>query len=65
MTEENLTIVLHGFFNLTMKEKLRLVEEMNNYFDATEREPVRGAWEAKFAAIDWNEPEKKCCCCGR
>jgi len=63
--EENITTVFHGFLNLTAKEKLRLVEEINNYFDSNEREPIRAAWEEKFAAIDWRQPEKRCKCCGK
>lgn len=62
--EENVTIVFHGFLNLTAKEKLRLVEEINEYFDSNDREPLRADREAKFAAIDWT-PEKKCKCCGK
>lgn len=63
--EENITLVFHGFLNLTAKEKLRVVEEINNYFDSNDREPIRAEYERKFAAIDWNLPEKKCKCCGK
>jgi hypothetical protein len=65
MTEENLTLVFHGFLNLTAKEKLRLVEEINNYFDSNNREPIRAEWEEKFAAIKQNSPETICTCCGK
>jgi hypothetical protein len=63
--EENLTVVFHGFLNLTAKEKLRLVEEINNYFDSNNREPLRAAWEEKFAAMQRDLPEKSCLCCGK
>lgn len=63
--EENIAVVFHGFLNLTGKEKLRLVEEINDYFDSNEREPIRALWEEKFAAIRWDAPEKKCKCCGK
>ena len=63
--EENITLVFHGFLNLTAKEKLRLVEEINNYFDSNEREPIRAENESKLAAVDWNAPDKKCKCCGK
>lgn len=63
--EENITLVFHGFLNLTAKEKLRLTEEINNYFDSNEREPIRAENESKFAADDWNAPGKKCKCCGK
>ena len=63
--EENITLVFHGFLNLTAKEKLRLVEEINNYFDSNDREPIRAANEEKFAVSGWNSPEKRCKCCGK
>lgn len=62
---ENITMVLHGFFNLTMKEKMQLVEAMNEYFDSTRREPIREANEVEFRKIDFNAPDKICKCCGR
>ena len=62
--DENLTMVLHGFFNLTMKEKMKLVEAMNEYFDSTEREPIREANEIEFKKIQINT-NNKCKCCGR
>lgn len=63
--EENITLVFHGFLNLTAKEKLRLVEEINDYFDSNDRDPIRAENEQKFAEGDWNSPEKKCKCCGK
>jgi hypothetical protein len=63
--EENIALVFHGFLNLTAKEKLKLVEEINDYFDSNDREPIRAENEAKFALIDWNLPEKRCRCCGK
>jgi hypothetical protein len=63
--EENITLVFHGFLHLTAKEKLRLVEEINNYFDSNEREPIRAENEEKFAAGGWNSPDKRCKCCGK
>ena len=63
--EDNITHVLHGFFSLTAKEKLRLVEAINEYFDATEREPIRAAHEAEFARLRDAGDAKICPCCGR
>jgi len=63
--EENITLVFHGFLNLTAKEKLKLIEEINEYFDSNDREPIRAANEEKFAATRWNLPEKQCKCCGK
>jgi hypothetical protein len=63
---ENMTVVFHGFLNLTNREKLALVEAMNEYFDSTdERERIRAGNEAAFAALRLGENEKSCTCCGR
>ena len=63
--EENITVVFHGFLNLSAKEKLKLVEAINEYFDSNEREPIRAACEEKFHKIQLNLPEYKCKCCGK
>ena len=63
--EENITVVFHGFLNLTAKEKLKLIEEINNYFDSNHREPIRAANEAEFVMLDLNSGGKYCKCCGR
>lgn len=62
---ENITVVFHGFLNLTGKEKLKLVEEMNNYFDSMYREPIREANELEFQKIKFELANKTCKCCGR
>lgn len=61
--DENITNVFHGFLNLSAKEKLKLVEAINEYFDSNEREPIRADWEKKFAEIDLEK--SGCRCCGR
>lgn len=63
--EENVTIVFHGFLNLTNLEKLKLTEEINNYLDSMNREPIRAEWEEKFKKIDLSASDKKCKCCGK
>ena len=63
--EENVTLVFHGFLNLTAKEKLRLTEEINRYFDSNDREPIRAENEAKFISIDLSAQDKGCKCCGK
>ncbi len=60
--DENITIVFHGFLNLKNKEKLKLVEMMNDYFDSMEREPIRAANDTKFAELDLTKTA--CTCCG-
>ena len=63
--EDNITVVFHGFLNLTNLEKLKLTEEINNYFDSNDCEPIRAEADAKFAEIQANSPEFKCKCCGK
>ena len=65
LMDENVTLVFHGFLNLNAREKLRLVEAINEYFDSNERERIRAAWEEKFAALDLSAPGKNCRCCGK
>lgn len=62
---ENITVVFHGFLNLTMKEKMKLVEAMNDYFDSTKREPIREENEVEFKKIELGTAGKTCKCCGR
>lgn len=63
--EENITIVFHGFLNLTNLEKLKLTEEINNYFDSNNREPIRAENAAKFQSIDLQSANQICQCCGK
>lgn len=63
--DENITLVFHGFLNLSAKEKLKLVEEINDYFDSNDREPIRAENEARFQKLNLNSPENVCKCCGR
>ena len=63
--EENITVVFHGFLNLTNLEKLKLTEEINNYFDSNNREPIRAENEAKFQSIDLQVANQICKCCGK
>ena len=63
--EENITLVFHGFLNLTNLEKLKLTEEINNYFDSMNREPIREENEAKFKGLNFGENGKICKCCGK
>lgn len=62
---DDVTVVFHGFLNLTNLEKLKLVESINEYFDSMEREPIREANEDAFKAIGVGQPGKTCKCCGR
>ncbi len=63
--EDNITLVFHGFLNLSAKEKLKLIEEINNYFDSNDREPIRAANEAEFKKLNLDADGKSCKCCGK
>ena len=63
--EENITLVFRGFLNLTAKEKLKLVDEINRYFDSNDREPIRAQAEADFRSRSEEAAAKSCLCCGR
>lgn len=64
MTEDAI-VVFHGFLNLPNLEKLTVVEAINEYFDSTNREPIRAENEKQFGEIGFNDTGKKCKCCGR
>ncbi len=60
--DENVTLIFHGFLNLNSREKLRLTEEINRYFDANdEREQIRATNEEKFQQL---KLVNGCKCCG-
>ena len=62
---ENVALVFHGFLNLTNLEKLKMVEEINHYFDSNDREPIRKAADERFEKIETGAASWKCKCCGR
>ncbi len=62
---ENINLVFHGFLNLTNLEKLKLVEEINDYFDSNNREPIRKNSDKQFQKINMNAAGWKCKCCGK
>lgn len=63
--EENVIVVFRGFLNLTNLEKLKLTEQINDYFDSMNREPIRAGNETKFQSLDFNSTGKICKCCSR
>lgn len=63
--DENIELVFHGFLNLSMKEKMKLVGVMNEYFDSTDRESIRKMADARFDSIDYQFVKTPCKCCGR
>ena len=62
---DDANIVFHGFLNLTNLEKLELVNAINEYFDATDKEPIRAARDAEFQKVGPINTGKTCKCCGR
>jgi hypothetical protein len=65
MISDSVTVVFHGFLNLTNLEKLTLVESINEYFDSTNREPIREANETAFGELNIGPEGSECKCCGR
>ena len=64
MTDDAI-IVFHGFLGLTNLEKLELVNAINEYFDATDKEPIRAARDAEFEKVNIAKTDKTCKCCGK
>lgn len=58
---ENIAVIMHGFFKLPNLDKMKVVEAINEYFDSTEREPIRARWDEAFDAID--RDAHNCVCC--
>ncbi|HQU90811.1 MAG TPA: hypothetical protein PLK77_00865 [Pyrinomonadaceae bacterium] len=58
-------VVLHGFFQLPNLEKKKVVDAINNYFDSTEREPIRAEYDDAFKQLSVDDPAFECKCCGR
>lgn len=62
---DNVTLIFHGFLNLSNLEKLELVESINEYFDSNEKETIREINEGAFAKLDLTASDRACKCCGR
>jgi hypothetical protein len=63
--EDNVTVVFHGFLNLATREKMEIVNAINEYFDSTNREPIRAANEDAFTKLGIGSEGRECKCCGR
>ena len=57
------SFIFHGFLQLPNLEKLDVVNAINDYFDSTEREPIRAAADAEYEKLR-ADPALKCPCCG-
>ena len=59
------TVVIHGFFALPNREKLKVVEAINEYFDSMDRDPIRAGHDERFKSLGLTENGIECICCGR
>ena len=63
--EPTTLLVIHGFLALPNREKLKVVEAMNEYFDSTEKERVRAKYDERFELLDVIGNRIECKSCGR
>lgn len=65
-SDERLAVVFNGFLALSMKEKAKLVDRLNEYFDYPEkREQIRSANESVVAELISRESIPQCPSCRR
>jgi hypothetical protein len=63
---DNIAIVFNGFLALSMKEKVRLVDVLNDFFDHPDkREELRRINEQRVGEISFVSDERTCGCCRR
>ena len=62
--KDKTTIVYHGFLQLAALEKLELVNAINEYFDSTDRDPIRAAADEEFERLRNAGKPLDCPCCG-
>jgi hypothetical protein len=62
--KDKTTIVYYGFLQLAALEKLELVNAINEYFDSTDREPIRAKTDAEFSRLRRESSSFECPCCG-
>lgn len=64
--DQDATLVLHGFLQLPNKEKMAVINAINEYFDAvSERESIRAEHDRRFEELDFVGRGIACKCCGR
>ncbi len=62
--DRDVALVMNGFLALSMKQKVRLVGIMNDYFDNTDRrEGIRSANERYVAGLMNSSSGLTCKCC--
>ncbi len=63
---DNIAVVFNGFLALSMKEKVRLVDVLNDFFDHPDkREELRRINEQRVSEIDFAAAKRICGCCRR
>ena len=62
---DNASVVFHGFLNLPNLEKLSIVEAINEYFDSSDRDPIRAENDVKLQDLRTSSPNRMCVCCDR
>lgn len=64
MPDPDVALVFNGFLALSMKEKMRLVEKMNDFFDDNDRrEAIRKENEDKVHDMVAEAANLVCKCC--
>ena len=63
--EPDTVLVIHGFLALSNREKMKVVEAMNEYFDSNEKERIRAEYDGQFESLDLIRNGVECKCCGR
>lgn len=58
-------VILHGFFQLPHLQKKKIVDAINDYFDSTDRDPIRAEYDRQFEELKSSVPDFDCKCCGR
>ena len=58
-------MVLHGFFALHNREKMKIVDAMNEYFDSTEKDRIRAKYDELFESLGVIGKGIECKCCGQ
>lgn len=61
--EPDATMVFHGFLGLPNKEKMQIVNAINEYFDSNDRESVRAEHDRRYEELSASGARPKCKCC--
>lgn len=62
--ERDALIVFNGFLRLPTRQKMDIVNAVNEYFDSNDRDPLRKGYEDEMAEIRASADAPDCKCCG-